>query len=121
MIVFRYIVGPILGICAAFLFAELSLNLWPDPGTATILGVMWIIAAGTFGGLVCAIIAPAHKIAIASGTGFLFGTFLLTAWYLFGQGQLPRDTNPLLWFWPIWLLPSYLFGGFIGNMFRRST
>lgn len=121
MTVLRYMIGPMLGIYAAFTFAELSLNLWPDAGTATILGVLWIVAAGTFGGLICALIAPAHKIAIASGTGFVFGTIILTAWYLFGQGLPPPNTNPLLWFWPVWLLPSYVFGGFIGNMFRPGT
>jgi len=41
--------------------------------TATILGMLWIYAAATIGGVVCSVIAPTNKIAVASGTGFLFG------------------------------------------------
>ncbi len=105
----------------AFLFAGLSGGLWPEAGGATILGVLWIGAAGVLGGITCALIAPTYKIAIASGTGFLFGAFLLAAFYIFGNSRLPPDVNPLYWYWPIWLFPSYVFGGFIGNIFRRNA
>lgn len=121
MLLFRFIVSPALGVFAAFLFADLSLGYWPAAGTATVLGVLWIFAAGTFGGVACSTIAPAHKIAVAGGTGFLFGVILLIAFFVGRHSQYPSDTNPLLWYWPIWLLPSYLFGGIVGNIFRRNV
>ncbi len=121
MLLFRYIVSPVLGVFAAILVAKFSLSFWPAAGSATILGVLWVFAAGTFGGVACSLIAPAHKIAVASGTRFVFGVYLLIVLFAGRHSQYHSDTSPLLWYWPIWLLPSYLFGGIVGNMFRRDV
>ena len=121
MLVGRYLASPILGACTAIFAFGILLSSWPDAGSASTLGTLLIVIVGIVGGIVSAIVAPSHRVMLAAGTGLIFGSLLLISFFIFGQSTQPPHVNALLWYWPIWLLPSFFTGGIIGNMFTSDA
>jgi hypothetical protein len=84
------------------IFTELALS-----------GLIPGVVAGLLGGLVVAMIAPRHKVVVATIAGSLVAAVLLQ--HLLRHGLSHGAKNPLLWYWPIWLIPSFAVGGFLSR------
>ena len=84
------------------IFTELALS-----------GLIPGVVAGLLGGLVAAMIAPRYKVAVATLAGTLVSAVLLQ--HLLRHGFSHGAKNPMLWYWPIWLIPSFAVGGYLSR------
>lgn len=68
-----------------------------------------VVFAGLTGGFVCGLFVRPRKIWVAAIMGMACAFLLLGCMVLFGF--YPGHRNPWIWFWPIWLVPSFTVGG----------
>ena len=83
-------------------------------------GLAPMIISGAMGGALAAVVAPKYKVAIASILGLTLGGGLLATMVFSGQFPL-LGRNPLLWYWPAWLIPAFLLGGVLGKRCRNDV
>ena len=110
----RYLLGLILGFGVAFVVWIVLLNVTPGAGTMSLKGLVPVFGAGLVGGIVAAVVAPSHKSVVAITLGFIVGGSLVAAIMLSRHFPL-GGRNPLFWYWPMWFIPAFACGGFIGQ------
>ena len=120
MVAIRYIGGAVLGLGASFgvwlaialahpIFRQLALS-----------GLVPGIAAGVVGGLVAGALAPGHKVAFSAVVGFMLAGALLGGMVV--AHMHPVQRNPFLWYWPAYLLPSFVVGGILSRgVWKRAA
>ncbi len=114
MNIFQYMLAVGCGIGVAFcIFGSVSqLHIIFIQLTLAGLIPSWI--AGLSGGFVTGLIAPRHKLIVATSVGF-FLMFLLMSFFL-RYGWSHNDyRHPLIWYWPIYLLPTFALGGYLAR------
>jgi len=77
------------------------------------------IIAGILGGVVAAVIFPKRKAVSACLVGILLAGCIL--FLLFRHSLGHGRHNPWLWYWPIWLVPTYAIGGFLGRRYWNTV
>lgn len=77
----------------------------------TLLGLVPPVASGLIGGVVTAAITPNRKTVSATAAGVILTLPLLA--FLLRNGLSHFGRNPFLWYWPVWLVPSFAIGGFL--------
>jgi hypothetical protein len=111
----RYVLAFALGdgvaVAAWFLVGSIHPRFWLMGPATVILGIV----AGIAGGFSAGLVAPRRKVLISFLVGMVLAFVLLALYPIFGFHLGPR--NPLLWYWPIWLIPGFVFGGFLSNKF----
>jgi hypothetical protein len=96
---------------AVWLFVD---SIHPIFGRLAASGLVPAIVAGVFGGFTSALIAPKRKVRVA----FLVGAFLMaTLLLLFYRHEPTWSRNIWFWWWPIWLLPAFVLGGYLGRRY----
>lgn len=115
MIFARFSLGALLGIgSAAFAWAQIS-GIHPIFQSLSPSGLVPPIAAGIVGGFIAGLLAPHHKFLFASVLGCTFAgaIVLYMVMYRFPLG----GRNPLFWYWPAWLAPAFIVGGYLSRRF----
>ena len=109
----RYIAGSVVALAGA-------VALWGGIATAHPIfaqfapsGIIPPVAAGAVGGFIAGIFAPRHKILFASLLGAILAAALLG--FMVATHMDPVDRNPLLWYWPAYLAPSFFLGGVLSR------
>jgi hypothetical protein len=115
----RFLGGAIGGIACAVGIWMLVVPIHPIFGQLSLSGLAVPIIAGVGGGFVSGVAAPHHKIRFAVITGVALTALLLAFMLRHGPSHLER--NPLLWYWPIWLVPAFAIGGFLSRRFWRAV
>lgn len=113
----RLMVGAVCG--ASVAVAAWILIVATNPvffGRLSLSGLLAPIIAGMAGGFVAALAAPHHKVGLAAVTGVALTAILLA--FMLRHGFTHAERNPLLWYWPIWLAPSFSVGGFLAGKVR---
>ena len=110
---FRYVGGLLfgLGCCVAVWFAIAFSH--PVFGQVALSGLVPAVAAGVVGGLVAGVFAPRHKVAFSTFIGLVLAGVLLG--YMAMRNMEPGLRNPLLWYWPAYLAPSFILGGILSR------
>jgi len=115
----RFFVGAIGGIACAVAVWMLVAPIHPIFGQLALIGLVVPIIAGIGGGFVSGLVAPHHKVGFAVITGIALTTVLLAFMLRHGPSHLER--NPLLWYWPIWLVPAFAIGGVLSRGLWRAV
>jgi len=115
----RYLIAFVLGIGAAyFVWSQITLShpIFFQLGAS---GLIAPISASIFGGFIVASISPEHKIRMSAIAGLIVALPLM--FFLFRNGFSHYDRNPFFWYWPVYVLPFFYLGGFLGrNVWRHA-
>ena len=114
----RFWLSPFMGVgvsVAVWLFVG---SIHPIFWQLSASGLVPAILAGILGGLTAALVAPNRKVLVS----FLVGLFLTVALLLlFFHHEPGWSRNLWFWYWPIWLLPSYVLGGYLGRRYWQAV
>jgi hypothetical protein len=114
----RFWLAPLVGICICVGVWLMVVNIDPIFWQLGPSGLVAAILAGTLGGFASALVAPNRKVLVASVVG-LFLTIALSV-LLFRHGHRePR--NSWIWYWPAWLVPSFVLGGYLGRRYWKPV
>jgi Mn2+/Fe2+ NRAMP family transporter len=115
--VVRYWLAPIVG-------ASISVGAWffivsihPIFATMSITGLIPTLVAGILGGFACSVVFPKFKVLSSFLVGFALALILF---FLIFRQVMGPSRNPLLWYWPAWVIPSYVAGGYLGRRHWKS-
>ena len=115
----QYISSVILGVTSSVLlwyFLVTSVQLFTKFS-------YWIlvppILSGVVGGAFVFYFAPEHKSKLTLIVGFLVAVPML--FFLFKNGFSHLGRNPIIWYWPVYIIPSFFIGGQIVNRLQRGT
>jgi len=108
--VFRDIIAFMLGIVTAtsIWFAILYSGYSPKLQAT---GLLHPIMSGLLGGFVATLVNPRNPIFLATLAGVFVAIPLLA--FLLRHGFSHDSRNPLLWYWPIYLVPAFAGGGLL--------
>jgi hypothetical protein len=110
----RFCLSPFIGIGVSVTAWVFVTSIHPIFGQFSASGLVPAVVAGVLGGLASALLAPNRKVLVS----FLVGLFLTSALLLLFYRHEPRWSRDLwFWWWPIWLLPSYVLGGYLGRRY----
>ena len=115
----RFLGGAIGGIACAVAVWTLVAPTHPVFGQLALSGLVVPLIAGIGGGFVSGVAAPRYKVGFAAVTGVALAIVLLAFMLRHGPSHLER--NPLLWYWPIWLVPAFAIGGFLSRRLWRAV
>jgi hypothetical protein len=113
MTVARYIGGVALGLVSCFAVWLSIAGAHPIFNQLALSGLVPIVAGGVIGGLVSGVFAPRHKLAFSSLVGLALAAVLLG--YMAARNMTPGLRNPLIWYWPAYLIPSFILGGILSR------
>mgnify|MGYP003565238397 CR=1 FL=1 len=116
----RFILSPLAAVAGAAFFWVALVKSIPGAGSMSFVGLVPTLGAGLVGGVLAAVIAPQHKLPIAICLGFIVGGGLVGIIFLSGRFPL-LGRNPLFWYWPAWLIPSFSIGGLIGSLLTSDV
>jgi hypothetical protein len=105
----RYARAPVLATAISVAAWIAIASIHPIFTRLALSGLVPVIVAGCAGGFVAALVVPRHKVMIASIIGASLALILIS--------RFPnRGTRELwLWYWPLWLAPTYAIGGVLGR------
>lgn len=109
----RYILALQLGIFGSVFVWYLIASFSPMFVQLGGSGLVPSAVASIFGGFVTASISPSNKVRVAAIAGFCIS--LPMYFYLFRYGLSHHGRNPFFWYWPIYVLPLFCLGGFLGR------
>jgi hypothetical protein len=108
----RFWLSPLAGVAVSVALWISVESIHPIFSRFAASGLVPAIIAGTFGGFSSALVAPNRKILISFLVGvFLTGTLLL----LFYRHEPAWSRHLWFYWWPIWLIPSFVLGGYLGR------
>ena len=113
----RYISAWLLGICITIFtwnFITLALPIFMQFSISALIAP---IIASILGGLVVAIFSPRHKVIMSAAVGFAISLPLLL--FLLRNGLSHFDRNPFFWYWPVYVMPFFCVGGYLGRSIWR--
>ena len=113
----RFSAGVILSVASSVVVWAAVVNVHPIFTRLSASGLVPVIAGGVVGGFVAGLFAPNRKVFFSACVGFSFAGLLLGV-MLWGNIQLGQR-NPFYWFWPAWLAPAFLIGGFLSRRLWR--
>lgn len=116
----RYSTGFFLALVGSFLVWGAIASAHPIFSQLAPSGLVPPFAAGIVGGFVAGLFAPQHKLAFSACVGVFLAGALLGLMALTGHFQLGQR-NPLFWFWPAWLVPSFIIGGVLSRGLWRGA
>ena len=110
---------------AAVFSAVVSFLVWAAVGEAHPIfiqlapsGLLPVLVAGLLGGFTCGLIAPQRKPMFSAFVGICLSAVPL---WLIASNDFPLGLrNPAIWYWPVWLIPTYAVGGFMSRHYWRS-
>ncbi|WP_156879045.1 hypothetical protein [Oceanobacter kriegii] len=115
----RYILAWVLGISISF-FAwyqiALAHPIFTQLGAS---GLVAPIAASLLGGFVVSVVSPSHKISMSVAVGFVVALPMLL--FLLRNGFSHLGRNPFFWYWPVYVIPFFSIGGFLGRGIWRHA
>jgi hypothetical protein len=114
----RFWVAPFGGIGISVAVWLVAVSIHPIFWQFGASGLVPAIVSGTLGGLTSSVIAPSRKVLISFLVGLLLTAGLL--FLLFGH-EPGWSRNLWFWWWPIWLLPSYVLGGYLGRRYWQAV
>jgi hypothetical protein len=117
MSVARYCMAPVVAIALSIAVWIGIIDLHPMFWRSAIL--VPTIIAGILGGVAAAMIFPKRKALSACLVGILLTGCIL--FLLFRHSFGHSRPNPWLWYWPIWLIPTYAIGGFLGRRYWKAV
>jgi hypothetical protein len=115
VITVRYLSAYVLGIAVAIGVVMLVAPAHPIFRTVAPSGLVPVILAGVLGGFVSGLLAPRHKMLTASLAGAIPTTVAML--FLLRHGFSHDGKNPFLWYWPAWLLPCFVVGGYLSRRY----
>jgi hypothetical protein len=114
----RFWLSPFMGVGASVAVWLFVGSIHPIFWQLTASGLVPAILAGILGGLTAALVAPNRKVLVS----FFVGLFLTIALLLlFFRHEPGWSRNLWFWYWPIWLLPSYVLGGYLGRRYWQAV
>lgn len=113
----RYISAWLLGICTTIITWNLVTLAYPIFMQFSISALIAPIIASILGGLVVAIFSPRHKVIMSAAVGFAISLPLLL--FLLRNGLSHFDRNPFFWYWPVYVMPFFCVGGYLGRSIWR--
>jgi len=113
----RFWLSPVIGISVCVAVWVIVVDIHPIFSRMAASGLVPVFVAGILGGLTVAVISPTRKVLVS----FLAGLFLTVALLLLFSRQGPGPRNPWFWYWPIWLVPSYVIGGYLGRRYWQAV
>jgi hypothetical protein len=119
MVATRYIGAVVLGIGSSIAAWLAVSNTLPIFSAFAPSGLVPTIVAGVLGGFICGAVAPRHKMALAAIVGLALAASLICIMVLTHMNALNR--NPLLWYWPVYLLPTFAVGGILSRGVRTRA
>jgi hypothetical protein len=115
----RYILAWVLGIGVSVLAwygISMSHRIFTHFGIGALVAP---IVAGILGGAVVSIFAPKNKISMSAAVGFVVVSPIF--YLLLHKGFNHFGRNPFIWYWPIYVIPSFIIGGIMGrNIWRHA-
>ena len=110
----RYILGASMSIGAAILVWIALVSVHPIFWILGPSGLIAPIVAGICGGFIAGALSSSRKILFATIIGMLLATPLLA--FMLRHGWSHSELRPFaFWYWPAWLIPSYLIGGYVSQ------
>ncbi len=109
------IIGVITAIGAWIIVALSHPSFWRLEPMALIPPVF----AGLLGGAITGLITPANKIRLAVFAGMIVA--LPAVAFLLRNGFSHFGRNPLLWYWPIWVVPAFSLGGYLSSRVNSNN
>jgi hypothetical protein len=113
----RYSLAPFIGIAVSVVTWMIVTSIHPIFSQLSPSGLVPVIVGGIVGGLSSAIVTPKNKVLVAFLVGLSLSVALLLVLF---RHDVSRFRNPLVWYWPIWLIPSYVVGGFLGRRYWQT-
>jgi hypothetical protein len=77
-----------------------------------------VIVGGVLGGVTSSVIAPKHKVLVASLAGLSLSGALLMVLF---RHDIVRFREPWIWYWPVWLIPSFAIGGYLSRRYWAAV
>ena len=114
----RIFLAVISGTIGAVLLWFGLLEIYPKFGRMNYISLIQPIMSGIFGGIVVSSIIEKRKIFYAFISSLLLVTPLMA--FILRNGLSDFGRNPILWYWPLWLIPSFVVGGVIGYTILKS-
>lgn len=115
----RYVLAVILGI-------SVSVTVWLQIASAhpifaqlQLSGLIAPVAASILGGFIVSVVSPKHKIRLSALVGFVVTLPMLV--FMLNDGFSHFGRNPFIWYWPVYIVPFFCVGGFLGRNIWRLT
>jgi hypothetical protein len=113
VVIARYFGAIVFGVATAVAAWALVVGLHPMFSHVSLAALVPGLVAGLVGGFVAGWLAPRRKITIALLLGVLTAVYLM--WSMLSRGITHGTHSPLLWYWPIWLIPTFSLGGYLSR------
>jgi hypothetical protein len=110
----RFCLSPFVGIVVSVTTWMFVTSIHPIFGQFSASGLVPAVVAGVLGGFISALLAPNYKVLMSLLVGLFLTTTLLLVFY---RHEPPWSRNLWFWWWPIWVVPSYVSGGYLGRRY----
>ena len=115
----RYTVGTVVGLAAAVVTWLAVASAHPIFSQLSPSGLVPSLVAGLVGGAITSLFAPRQKLMFAGLVGLAVAVALLAV--LLTRGWYTGSRNPFLWYWPAYVLPTFLAGAVLTHRHWRSA
>ena len=115
----RYILAVILGIGISVLSWQYISTIHPIFIKLQASGLVAPVFSSILGGFVVAVLSPNYKIRMSALIGSILSVPIL--FYLLHNGFSHLGRNPFFWYWPAYVIPSFIVGGFLGRGLWRHV
>ena len=116
---FRYAAGVAVGLVAAVFTWFAIASTHPIFSQVSLSGLVPSLASGVVGGAITGLFAPRRKLMFAGVVGSALTAALLAAMHT--RGWYAGNRNPFLWYWPAYVLPSFLLGAALTRRLWRGA